>query len=175
MTCSPGDIAAIPFPYSDLTTRKKRPVLVITKPDRYGDFVGLAVTSVLSVEKSLAINEESLLTGKLPKESRVRYDKIFTLHGLQTYLPLFIFNFGLITSNFPKPEEYGLTTQLRRASISIPDNLAEGAALQGNREFMQFLNIAQGSISELDTQGTLKRSVPPPQTGSTGQPIDRKK
>ena len=79
MTCSPGDIAAIPFPYCDLTTRKKRPVLVITKPDRYGDFVGLAVTSVLSVEKSLAIDGESLLTGKLPKESCVRYDKIFTL------------------------------------------------------------------------------------------------
>jgi mRNA interferase MazF len=79
MTCSSGDIVAIPFPYSDLTTRKKRPVLVITKPDRYGDFVGLAITSVLSVENSLAINGELLLTGNLPKESRVRYDKIFTL------------------------------------------------------------------------------------------------
>lgn len=69
MTCKPGDIAAIPFPYSDLTTRKKRPVLVITKPDRYGDFVGLAVTTVLSVEKSLAIAEESLLIGKCRKRA----------------------------------------------------------------------------------------------------------
>lgn len=57
-----------------------------------------------------------------------------------------------ITSKFPKSEEYGLTSQLRRASVSIPSNLAEGAARKGNKEFMQFLNIAQGSISELDTQ-----------------------
>jgi len=57
-----------------------------------------------------------------------------------------------ITSEFPKSEVYGLTSQLRRASVSIPSNLAEGAGRKGNKEFMQFLNIAQGSISELDTQ-----------------------
>lgn len=53
---------------------------------------------------------------------------------------------------FPKTEEYVLATQMRRAAISIPSNLAEGAARKGNKEFRQFLNIAQGSISELDTQ-----------------------
>ena len=53
---------------------------------------------------------------------------------------------------FPKSEIYGLTSQMRRASISIPSNLAEGAARKGNKEFRMFLNIAQGSISELDTQ-----------------------
>ncbi len=56
------------------------------------------------------------------------------------------------TESFPNAEMYGLTSQMRRASISIPSNLAEGAARKGNKEFRQFLNIAQGSISELDTQ-----------------------
>ena len=39
MTCKPGELVGIPFPYSDLTTRKKRPVLVLTSPDRHGDFI----------------------------------------------------------------------------------------------------------------------------------------
>ena len=56
------------------------------------------------------------------------------------------------TEQFPKAEIYGLTSQMRRASVSIPSNLAEGAARKGSKEFQQFLNIAQGSISEPDTQ-----------------------
>src|SRR5574340_957395 len=56
------------------------------------------------------------------------------------------------TSEFPKREEYGLSSQMRRAAISVPSNLAEGAARRGGKEFVQFLNIAQGSLSELDTQ-----------------------
>ena len=55
------------------------------------------------------------------------------------------------TSTFPKIEEYGLSSQMRRAAVSVPSNLAEGAARKGNKEFKQFLNIAQGSLSELDT------------------------
>ena len=58
----------------------------------------------------------------------------------------------LATDKFPKLEIYGLTSQMRRAAVSIPSNLAEGAARKGVKEFKQFLNIAQGSISELDTQ-----------------------
>lgn len=57
-----------------------------------------------------------------------------------------------VTESFPKSEVYGLTSQMRRSAISIPSNLAEGAARKGAKEFGQFLNIAQGSISELDTQ-----------------------
>jgi len=56
-----------------------------------------------------------------------------------------------ITESFPKSENFGIISQMRRASLSIPSNLAEGAARKGNKEFKQFLNIAQGSISELDT------------------------
>ncbi len=57
-----------------------------------------------------------------------------------------------ITQAFPKEEMFGLAAQLRRAAVSIPSNIAEGAARAGEREFAQFLNIARGSISELETQ-----------------------
>jgi four helix bundle protein len=56
------------------------------------------------------------------------------------------------TEKFPSKEVYGLTNQIRRAAVSIPSNIAEGAARQTKREFTNFLHIAQGSLSELDTQ-----------------------
>jgi four helix bundle protein len=56
------------------------------------------------------------------------------------------------TQTFPQQEMYGLTAQMRRAAVSIPSNLAEGAARTGRREFAQFLNVAKGSLSELETQ-----------------------
>ena len=61
-------------------------------------------------------------------------------------------NIYKITKSFPEIEKFGLTGQMRRATISIPSNIAEGAARKGSKEFVHFLNIAQGSISELDTQ-----------------------
>jgi mRNA interferase MazF len=79
MRCSRGDLVAIPFPYSDLAARKRRPVLVITDPDRHGDFIGLAVTSVPTKDLALAIGERSMVAGNLPKASWVRCDKMFTL------------------------------------------------------------------------------------------------
>lgn len=56
-----------------------------------------------------------------------------------------------LTNRFPKEELYGLTSQLRRAAISIPSNIAEGAARQSRKEFVQFLHVASGSIAELET------------------------
>jgi four helix bundle protein len=57
-----------------------------------------------------------------------------------------------LTENFPKSEIYGLISQMRRASVSVPSNIAEGAARQTQKEFRNYLHMAQGSLSELDTQ-----------------------
>jgi four helix bundle protein len=56
------------------------------------------------------------------------------------------------THAFPQDEIYGLTAQMRRAAVSVPSNLAEGAARTGRKEFAQFLSVAKGSLSELETQ-----------------------
>lgn len=56
------------------------------------------------------------------------------------------------TASFLKEEQYGLTSQMRRAAVSIPSNIAEGAARSGEKEFLHFLNISRGSLSELETQ-----------------------
>jgi four helix bundle protein len=71
----------------------------------------------------------------------------------------FVKKIYLITDKFPGSELYGLTSQMRRAAVSVPSNLAEGAARKGAKEFKQFLNIAQGSVSELDTQIELALSL----------------
>lgn len=57
-----------------------------------------------------------------------------------------------LTRTFPKTEMYGLTNQLRRAAVSVPSNIAEGAARSSTKEFVQFLHIALGSVSEVETQ-----------------------
>lgn len=57
-----------------------------------------------------------------------------------------------LTENFPKAEIYGLTSQMRRAAISIPSNIAEGSCRGSRKDFRQFLLISYGSGSELETQ-----------------------
>ncbi|MBA5794016.1 four helix bundle protein [Flavobacterium sp. xlx-214] len=65
----------------------------------------------------------------------------------------------LLTKDFPKEEIYGLTSQLRRCAISVPSNIAEGAARQSNKEFIQFLYISLGSLMELETQLIIAKNI----------------
>jgi four helix bundle protein len=57
-----------------------------------------------------------------------------------------------LTMRFPAEERYGLTSQMRRAAVSVPSNIAEGQARRGTYEFLQFLSVAGGSLAELETQ-----------------------
>jgi four helix bundle protein len=63
------------------------------------------------------------------------------------------------TEAFPKHELYGLAGQIRRAAVSIPSNLAEGATRNSRREFHQFIGTARGSLAELETQVEIARDL----------------
>jgi four helix bundle protein len=64
-----------------------------------------------------------------------------------------------LTRAFPKDEQYGLSSQMRRASVSVASNIAEGRGRLNVAEFRQFLGLAQGSIYELQTQLTVAKSL----------------
>lgn len=80
MTCQPSDIILIPFPFTDLSIAKKRPVLVITPENSQDDFIGLHVTSKYGYPEVVEINSKGFIHGSLPKTSFIRTDKIFTLN-----------------------------------------------------------------------------------------------
>lgn len=63
------------------------------------------------------------------------------------------------TRTFPKEELFGLTSQMRRAAVSIPSNIAEGQARPSRGEFRQFLGHARGSLAELDTQLIIAKNL----------------
>lgn len=65
----------------------------------------------------------------------------------------------LLTRRFPKEELYGLTSQARRAAVSIPSNIAEGHARDSTKDFLRHLSIVQGSLAELETQLILAESL----------------
>jgi len=71
----------------------------------------------------------------------------------------FVMDIYKITSSFPKEEVYGLTSQIKRSAVSVPSNIAEGLARQTKKEQIQFLYIALGSLSELETQLIISKKL----------------
>lgn len=63
------------------------------------------------------------------------------------------------TNNFPKEEIFGITSQIRRCSVSIPSNVAEGFGRESNKEHLRFLNISLGSLFELQTQLEIAKNI----------------
>ncbi len=64
----------------------------------------------------------------------------------------FCSNVYKITSSYPETEKFGIVSQLRRASVSVPSNIAEGCSRKSNKDFSRFLEIAIGSLYEIETQ-----------------------
>jgi mRNA interferase MazF len=75
-----GDLLLVPFPFSDLSATKRRPVLVLTAPDSYGDFIALPVTSRPQSDHGLPIAPDDLVSGALPAPSWIRTNRIVTLN-----------------------------------------------------------------------------------------------
>ena len=76
----PGALLLVPFPFTDLSSSKRRPVLALTAPDSYGDFIALAVTSRSHHELAIPIQIEDLDEGTLPVASWIRIDRVVTLN-----------------------------------------------------------------------------------------------
>ncbi len=76
-----GDLLLVPFPFSDLSASKRRPVLALTAPDRYGDFIALPVTSRPQTEHGVPLAAVDLTRGTLPAPSWIRTDRIVTLNA----------------------------------------------------------------------------------------------
>jgi four helix bundle protein len=93
----------------------------------------------------LAFETEAVVTG--PNKAR-HYKELLIWQKAM----LLAKNVYQVTARFPADERFGLVSQMRRAAISVPSNIAEGQARQGTREFLQFLSHASGSLAELETQ-----------------------
>lgn len=76
-----GDLLLVPFPFTDLSASKRRPVLALTGPDGYGDFIALPVTSRPQAEHGVPLAPSDLVRGALPAPSWIRTDRIVTLNA----------------------------------------------------------------------------------------------
>jgi len=95
MTCRRGDLALVPFPFTDLSASKRRPVLCLTDPDGFGDFLGVAATSRPHHVHAIPLADEAMAEGRLPAPSWVRTDRVVTLNAA-----LVTKTFGSVTDSF---------------------------------------------------------------------------
>ena len=97
MILKPSDIVQIPFPFSDLTHQKRRPVLLLTAPDDFGDFLAAAISSPAGHGDAISLRDDDIAGGKLPKASWVRATRLFSLNR-----DAVLFALGSV-----KPESFG--------------------------------------------------------------------
>lgn len=90
-----GTLVIVPFPFSDLSSTKRRPVLLLTAPDAMGDFIACPVTSRDSREHAAPIGATDMSEGRLPLASWVRTDRVVTLHAR-----LVLKRIGRVTESF---------------------------------------------------------------------------
>ena len=107
-----GDLVLIPFPFSDLSAAKKRPVLLLTRPDAYGDFIALAVTSRPQTDHGVALDPADLMQGSLPVASWIRTDRVVTL------------NASLIVKEFGRVSEAVITAAVSRMCAFVGHGLS---------------------------------------------------
>eukprot|EP01035_Chromulina_nebulosa_P034041 gene34040-biopygen22095 len=79
--CERGDLLLVPFPFTDLSATKRRPVLALTSADSYGDFIALPVTSRPQIEHGMPITAMDMAAGTLPAPSWIRTNRIVTLNA----------------------------------------------------------------------------------------------
>ena len=78
MILNPSDIVQIPFPFSNLKSSKRRPVLLLTELDTLGDFLAVAITSQPGHHDAISLKNDDLINGLLPKQSWIRGTKLFS-------------------------------------------------------------------------------------------------
>lgn len=76
-----GDLVLVPFPFTDLSAAKRRPVLALTAADSYGDFIALPVTSRPQTDHAVTLTAAELVSGSLPAVSWVRTNRVVTLNS----------------------------------------------------------------------------------------------
>ena len=114
--------------------------------------------------KSRRVEEEK---SKRVKEIVCSLYQYLNLNKTNTHKDLDVWKLGIelvrdiyiLTKNFPKNEQFGMVAQMRRCAVSIPSNIAEGAARNSRKEYLQFLYISLGSMSELETQLILSKEL----------------
>ena len=102
-----GDLLLVPFPFTDLSATKRRPVLALTAADSYGDFIALPVTSRPQTEHGLAIAASDMVRGSLPAESWIRTNRIVTL------------NVSLVVKTVGHISERAIATAVERFCVHI--------------------------------------------------------